>query len=71
MNRYHINISWSDEDDVFIADVPDLRFCSAHGPTPQDALREVLVAQELFLEGLAEQGREIPKPRYQPAPVAG
>ena len=67
MNRYHINIFWSDEDEVFIADIPDLRYCSAHGDTPQDALREVLVAQEMCIEGMREQGRKLPAPRYRPA----
>ena len=37
MDRYHINIFWSDEDECWIADVPDLRYCSAHGATPEDA----------------------------------
>jgi predicted RNase H-like HicB family nuclease len=35
--RYHINVFWSDEDSCWIADVPDLRYCSAHGDTPEEA----------------------------------
>lgn len=38
MDRYHINIFWSDEDDCYIADLPDLSFCSAFGETPGKAL---------------------------------
>jgi predicted RNase H-like HicB family nuclease len=34
---YHINIFFSDEDDCYIADLPDLAFCSAFGATPEDA----------------------------------
>jgi predicted RNase H-like HicB family nuclease len=36
--HYHINVFWSDEDDCWIADVPDLRYCSAHGGTPAEAV---------------------------------
>ena len=41
MSEYHINLFWSDEDKCWIADIPDLKFCSAHGETPDEALREV------------------------------
>ena len=69
-SRYHINVFWSDEDDAFIADVPDLKYCSAHGATPLEAVREVLIAQQLVIESVLEQGRELPEPRYRPAPTA-
>jgi predicted RNase H-like HicB family nuclease len=64
---YHINIFWSDEDKAYIADIPDLRYCSAHGSTPQEALTEVLVAKELWLETAREERKPIPRPRYRPA----
>ena len=38
MNKYEINIFWSDEDGLYIAAVPDLPGCSAHGPTYEKAL---------------------------------
>jgi len=41
MRGYHINIFFSDEDKSYIADIPDLRFCSASVATPQKALEEV------------------------------
>ncbi len=66
-HRYHINVFWSAEDDCWIADVPDLRPCSAHGGTPQEAIAEAQVAIELWLETAAEFGHEIPEPRYRPA----
>jgi predicted RNase H-like HicB family nuclease len=65
--HYHINLFWSDEDGSWIADVPDLRSCSAHGPTPVEATREAQVAIELWLETAAEAGMPIPEPRYRPA----
>jgi predicted RNase H-like HicB family nuclease len=36
--HHHINLMWSAEDACWIADVPDLRYCSAHGDTPKEAL---------------------------------
>ena len=68
MDHYHINIYWSDEDDCYIADVPDLRYCKAHGDTQEEALAEVLVAKEGWLETARAHGKPIPEPRYK-APV--
>ncbi|MGH6903264.1 MAG: type II toxin-antitoxin system HicB family antitoxin [Geminicoccaceae bacterium] len=67
MERYHINIFWSDEDGSWIADVPDLRYCSAHGATPADALQEVQTAMTAWLESARGHGDPIPAPRYRPA----
>jgi predicted RNase H-like HicB family nuclease len=64
--RYHINVFWSDEDSCWIADIPDLRYCSAHGETPEEALSELRVASALWLEVARERYLPIPKPRYRP-----
>ena len=64
---YHINIFWSDEDECYVADVPDLKFCSAFGDTPEEALAEVLVAKELWLEVARDEGKAVPPARYRPA----
>jgi predicted RNase H-like HicB family nuclease len=66
--HYHINVFWSDEDDCWIADVPDLRYCSAHGETPEEAVAEARVATELWLETAAAAGMPIPEALYRPAP---
>ena len=66
MNYYHINIFYSEEDNGFIADTPDLKNCSAFGETPQQALEEMLVAQRLWLEEAKASNNLIPKPRYRP-----
>jgi predicted RNase H-like HicB family nuclease len=66
MSDYHINIFYSTEDEGYIADIPDLKFCSAFGETPEKALAEVLTAQKLWLEAAKESNREIPEPRYKP-----
>lgn len=66
-HRYHINVFWSAEDQCWIADVPDLRPCSAHGDTPSQAIAEAEIAIALWLETAKEHGFAIPKPRYRPA----
>lgn len=65
-DNYPIVIFWSDGDEAYIADVPDLRYCSAHGETPEEALREILIARKLWLEGAHEDGLELPDPRASP-----
>jgi len=67
MIRYHINLFWSDEDGCWVADVPDLKSCSAFGDTPEEALAEVQIASDAWLAVAREEGRPIPKPRYRPA----
>ena len=67
MRDYHINIFYSEDDGEYIADIPDLKPCSASGTTPEEALREVLIAKELWLEVAKEEGYPIPAPRYKPA----
>jgi predicted RNase H-like HicB family nuclease len=67
MRDYHINVFWSEEDRAYIADIPDLKYCSAHGPTPEAALREVLTAKEAWLEAARANSKPIPRPRYRPA----
>jgi predicted RNase H-like HicB family nuclease len=65
--RYHINLFWSKEDDCWIADVPDLKGCSAHGDSPAEAAAEAQIAIQLWIEISAEHGDPIPEPRYRPA----
>lgn len=67
MSDYHINISYSDEDEGYIADVPDLAACSAFGKTPQEALRQVQLAKRAWLAAARAEGKRIPRPRYRPA----
>ncbi|MDA1165989.1 MAG: type II toxin-antitoxin system HicB family antitoxin [Planctomycetota bacterium] len=67
MSDYHINIFYSDEDEGYIADIPDLESCSVFGATPKVALREVEEAKAAWLQAAAESGKPIPVPRYRPA----
>jgi len=66
MKDYHINIFYSDDDEGYIADIPDLEYCSAFGETPQKALEEVLIAQKLWIESAQADKIDIPVPRYKP-----
>jgi len=64
---YHINIFYSDADRGYIADIPDLQYCSAFGKTPAEALRQVQIAKTAWLKATRDAGRRIPKPQYRPA----
>jgi len=66
MKDYHINVFYSEEDEGYIADIPDLKHCSAFGETPEEALHQVLVAKSAWLEAARSAGRSIPRPRYRP-----
>jgi len=62
-NRYEIIIFWSDEDGVFVADVPELPGCMAHGASHSDALANAEDAIKLWLDTATELGRPIPRPK--------
>ncbi|WP_008308564.1 type II toxin-antitoxin system HicB family antitoxin [Leptolyngbya sp. PCC 6406] len=66
MKDYHINIFYSEEDSCYVADIPDLKFCSALGETPEAALREVIVAKSAWVETAEASGKAIPIPTYRP-----
>ncbi len=66
MFEYHINIFYSKEDNGYIADIPDLKTCSAFGNTPEEALREVLKAKSAWIESAKKNKIRIPKPKYKP-----
>ncbi len=66
MNDYHINIFYSQEDEDYIADIPDLEACSAFGETPSEALHKVEIAKSAWLAVAKETGKPIPLPKYRP-----
>ena len=65
MNKYEIIIFWSDEDRVYVADVPELPGCMAHGDSHESALANAKQAIELWIETAKEFGDLIPKPKGQ------
>ena len=66
MKDYHINIFYSEEDGGYIADIPDLKYCSAFGSTEEEALQEVLKAKVTWLETAKAEAKPIPEPKYRP-----
>ena len=62
MHKYAIEIFYSEEDEGYVALVPELAGCSAFGETDGAALKEVMTAVELWLETAEKEGREIPRP---------
>lgn len=67
MTDYHINVFYSEDDGGYIADIPDLKYCSAFGQTPEEAVHEVLLAKAAWLDVAHASGKSIPPPRYRPA----
>ena len=63
MTRYEIIIFWSDEDDAYVADVPELPGCMAHGYSYEEALANAREAIDLWLNTAREFGDPIPEPK--------
>jgi len=63
MDKYEIIIYWSNEDDAYVADVPELPGCMAHGSTQEEALTNVSEAISLWIETATEFGDSIPVPK--------
>ncbi|MBZ0169780.1 hypothetical protein MELA_01801 [Candidatus Methylomirabilis lanthanidiphila] len=63
MNKYEVIIYWSEEDQVFVADVPELPSCSAHGATHETALANAQEAIRLWIDTAREFGDPIPMPK--------
>lgn len=63
MPKYEVIIYWSKEDEAFIAEVPELPGCAADGPTYQEALANVEVVIQEWIDTAKEFGRPIPKPK--------
>jgi predicted RNase H-like HicB family nuclease len=63
MNKYEIIIYWSDDDEAYIAEVPELAGCMADGSTYQEALSNAEVVINEWIETAHEIGREVPQPR--------
>lgn len=66
MKDYHINVFYSEADEGYIADILDLRFCSAFGSTSEAAVREVEIAKVTWLEAAKAADKPIPLPKYRP-----
>jgi predicted RNase H-like HicB family nuclease len=63
MVKYEVIIYWSDEDEAFIAEVPELSGCIADGKTYKEALANIEVIISEWIETATELGRPIPEPK--------
>lgn len=66
MKDYHINVFYSEEDGGYIADIPDLKGCTAFGSTPVEAVAEIGHAKMAWLEAASAAGKPAPEPFYRP-----
>ena len=63
MTKYEIILYWSDEDNAFIAEVPELAGCAADGASRQEALANAELVIEEWIDTVRELGRPIPEPK--------
>jgi len=61
--KYEMVVYWSEDDDAYIAEVPELPGCMADGRTYEEAIKNTLTVIKEWIETAMELGREIPKPR--------
>ena len=62
-NNYEMIIWWSQEDDAFVVDVPELPGCMAHGPSQETALTKANEAIQLWIDTAKEFGDPVPEPK--------
>lgn len=62
MTKYEVIIYWSKEDDAYVAEVPQLAGCAAHGDSQEEALRNAQDAIGLWIETAKEFGDPVPEP---------
>ena len=63
MYKYEVVVYWNEEDEAYIAEVPELPGCMADGATYEEALRNVQVIISEWIETARTLGREIPTPK--------
>jgi len=63
MDEYEVIIYWSDEDSVFVAEVPELPGCMAHGDTHAQAFASITEATQLWIDTAREFGDPVPEPK--------
>ena len=63
MEKYEVIIFWSDDDQAFVAEVPELSGCMAHGETQEAALENIKAAMNLWIETAKEFDDPVPTPK--------
>jgi predicted RNase H-like HicB family nuclease len=62
-HKYELVVWWSQEDEVFVVDVPELPGCMAHGATPGEAVKNAGDAIDLWIDTAKAEGLPVPEPR--------
>ncbi len=70
MNKHEINIFWSNEDGCFVAEVPELPGCAAHGETQETTLENAKEAMTLWIDTAKQAGKPVPEPRTRNLTIA-
>lgn len=65
--KYELSVYWSAEDSVFVAEVPDLPGCMAHGATAEEAVHQAARVIDLWIDTAIEDGVRVPAPRLRSA----
>ena len=63
IHKYEIILYWSNQDQTFVAEAPELPGCMAHGDSQETALRQVKEAIQRWIDTAREFGEPIPKPK--------
>lgn len=63
MSHYEIVIYWDKDDQIFVAEIPELAGCMADGNTQEEALSEIKIAMQLWLDTAREFGDPVPEPK--------
>jgi predicted RNase H-like HicB family nuclease len=64
-HSYAVVVFWSEEDGAWVADAPDLRSCSAYDGTPEEAVAELRIAVDAWLETAQARGLPLPQARFR------
>lgn len=70
MSHYEVILYWSNEDQIFIAEAPELSGCMAHGNSQEEALANIKEAMQLWIETAEKYDDEIPQPKGRRLMVA-
>lgn len=64
MPKYSVFMYYDEQDQIYVASVPELQGCMAHGETKEEALKEIEIAEALWLESAKDMNIELPEPSH-------
>ncbi len=64
MLEYSVIIQYDNDDKIYVASIPELQGCMAHGKTKEEALKEIEIVKKMWLETAKEKGVDIPEPKF-------